>query len=151
MHFLSRSHIKSSVMISIQAQLHINDLFSRFSHSLFLQVKLYLGTCDGVMGLPRWLTGKESTCQRRRHKRCELDPWVQQIPQRRAWNPLQCSFLGNPVDRGAWWATDSAWSHSQTEHDPMAGDTLAETFKLICILKKCFKSLSLNIGKRFLF
>ena len=77
MHFLSRSHIKSSVMISIQAQLHINDLFSRFSHSLFLQVKLYLGTCDGVMGLPRWLTGKESTCQRRRHKRCELDPWVQ--------------------------------------------------------------------------
>ena len=20
-------------------------------------------------------------------------------------NPLQCSFLGNPVDRGAWWAT----------------------------------------------
>ena len=20
-------------------------------------------------------------------------------------NPLQCSYLGNPVDRGAWWAT----------------------------------------------
>ena len=20
-------------------------------------------------------------------------------------NPLQCSYLGNPIDRGAWWAT----------------------------------------------
>ena len=29
-------------------------------------------------------------------------------------NPLQCSCLGNPMDRGAWWATVHGVSHSQT-------------------------------------
>ena len=29
-------------------------------------------------------------------------------------NPLQCSSLGNPMDRRAWWATahGSQWTHS---------------------------------------
>ena len=35
-------------------------------------------------GLPRWLSGKESSCQSRR---CGLDPWVGKIPWRRAWQP----------------------------------------------------------------
>ena len=30
--------------------------------------------------------------------------WVGEIPWRKAWQ-LQYSCLGNPVDRGAWWAT----------------------------------------------
>ena len=29
-------------------------------------------------------------------------------------NQLQCSCLGNPMDRGAWWATVHGVSHSQT-------------------------------------
>ena len=33
---------------------------------------------------PRWLSGKESTCQCRR---CRFDPWVGKIPQRRKWQP----------------------------------------------------------------
>ena len=33
-------------------------------------------------GLPRWRTGKESTCQGRRHG---FDPWVGKIPWGRAW------------------------------------------------------------------
>ena len=37
--------------------------------------------------LPRWLSGKESACECRRHKRCRLDPWVGKIPQRRKWQP----------------------------------------------------------------
>ena len=32
-------------------------------------------------------TGQKSICQCRRHKRCELDPWVRKIPQRRKWQP----------------------------------------------------------------
>ena len=63
--FFSRNHVKSSVMVSIQAQLHVNDLFSRFSHSLFLQVRFYLGMYDGVVGLPRWLSGKKSPANSR--------------------------------------------------------------------------------------
>jgi len=31
-------------------------------------------------GLPRWLSGKESTCQCRRLKRCGFDSWVRKIP-----------------------------------------------------------------------
>ena len=29
-------------------------------------------------------------------------------------NPRQCSCLGNPMDRGAWWATVHAFTKSQT-------------------------------------
>jgi len=37
---------------------------------------------DKIGGLPRWLSGKESTCQCRR---CEFNPWVRKIPWRRKW------------------------------------------------------------------
>ena len=32
-----------------------------------------------------WLSGRESACQRRRHKSCRFDPWVGKIPWRRKW------------------------------------------------------------------
>ena len=32
-------------------------------------------------------------------------PWVRKIPGEENGNPLQYSNLGNPMDRGAWWAT----------------------------------------------
>ena len=44
-----------------------------------------------VSGLCRWLSGKESTCQRRR---CGQG----KSPGRRHGNPLQCSCLGNPME-----------------------------------------------------
>ena len=31
-------------------------------------------------GLPRWLSGKEPTCQCRRQRRCGFDPWIRKIP-----------------------------------------------------------------------
>ena len=37
--------------------------------------------------LLRWHSGKESTCQRRRCKRCGFDPWVRKIPWSRKWQP----------------------------------------------------------------
>ena len=30
-------------------------------------------------------------------------------------NPLQYSCVGNPMDRGAWWATYSPWGHQQSD------------------------------------
>ena len=30
-------------------------------------------------------------------------------------NPLQCSCLENPIDRGAWWATTCGVTKSQTQ------------------------------------
>ena len=39
------------------------------------------------MGFPGGASGKELTCQCRRHKRRGFKPWVGKIPQRRAWQP----------------------------------------------------------------
>ena len=47
-----------------------------------------------------WLSGKEPACQWTRHR---FDPWIR-IPGEGNGNPLQYSCLGNPNDRGAWWA-----------------------------------------------
>ena len=54
--------------------------------------------------LPRWLSGKESTCQCRRHQRCRFDPWVRKIPWSRKWLPTPVFLMGNPMDREAWQA-----------------------------------------------
>ena len=45
------------------------------------------------LGLPRWLSSKESTCQPRRQSGSS--------PKRENGNPLQHSCLGNPMDREA--------------------------------------------------
>ena len=41
----------------------------------------------GIPGLPRWHSGKESTCQCRRHGRLGFHPWIGKIPWRRKWQP----------------------------------------------------------------
>ena len=55
------------------------------------------------MGLPRWLSGKESAYWRCR--RCVFDPWMGRSPGEGNGNPLQYSCQKNPKDRGAWQAT----------------------------------------------
>ena len=39
------------------------------------------------MGLPKWLSGKESTCQCWRCRRCGFNPWIRKSPWRRKWHP----------------------------------------------------------------
>ena len=56
------------------------------------------------MALPRWHCWYIPACQCRRQMRHGLDPWVGKIPWRRVWQ-LQYSWLENPVDRRALWAT----------------------------------------------
>ena len=55
--------------------------------------------------LPRWLSGKESTCQRRSRQRLGFDPWSGRFPGGGHGYPLQYSGLENPMDRGTWWVT----------------------------------------------
>ena len=52
--------------------------------------------------LPCWLWGKESACQCKRHR---FNPWLGRSPGGGNGNPLQYSYLRNPMDRGAWWTT----------------------------------------------
>ena len=45
-----------------------------------------------------------------------LDPWFGRVnPGGGNGNPLQYSFLENPMDRGAWWATVHGVTKSQTQ------------------------------------
>ena len=65
-----------------------------------------------VFGLPRWLRGKESACQCRRHR---FNPWDKKIPWVGSDNPLQYPCLKNPMDRGAWRATVCGVTKSWTQ------------------------------------
>ena len=47
-----------------------------------------------LVSFPRWLSGKESSCQFMRHRRCGFDPWVRKIPRRRKWQPTSVFFPG---------------------------------------------------------
>ena len=62
-------------------------------------------------GLPRWPSGKESTCQA---ADVGSIPRSGISPGERNGNPPQYSCLENPVDRGALWATDDRFTKSQT-------------------------------------
>ena len=47
-----------------------------------------------LMGLPRWPSGKELTCQCKRHKRLTFDTWVEMTSWRRAWQPTSVFMPG---------------------------------------------------------
>ena len=79
------------------------------------------------MGLLNWLSGKEPTCQCRRHRKCGFDPWVGEIPWRRKWQlspvfkdpysmNMNLSKLRERVeDRGSWHAAVHGMGKSQTQ------------------------------------
>ena len=57
------------------------------------------------MALPWWLNGREST---RNAKDVSFMPGIPgsgRFSGGGNGNPLQYSYLGNPIDRGAWWPT----------------------------------------------
>ena len=53
------------------------------------------------MGLPTWLSGEEFPASA---GDVGLILGSGRSPEEGNSNPLQCSYLGNPTDRGAWWA-----------------------------------------------
>ena len=74
-------------------------------------------------GLPRWQSGKESTCQCRRHRRLDMDsiPGLGRSPGEGNGNPLKYSLPGQFHDQRSL-ACDSPWCHKEvdmTEHARM--------------------------------
>ena len=67
-----------------------------------------------VLGLPWWLSGKESTCNARATGGMSSIPGSGRSPGGGHGNPLQYSCLKNPMDRGAWQATVHGVPKSQT-------------------------------------
>ena len=76
----------------------------------FLLALLHFNTFCVSLGLPWWLSGRESACQCRRQA---FDLWVREIPGSRIWQ-LQYSCLENPMDKGAFWATHQGVTNSGT-------------------------------------
>ena len=60
------------------------------------------------------ISSKEPTCQCRRRKRYQFDPWSGRYPGGGHGNPLQYSCLENRMDRRAWHATVLRVSKSRT-------------------------------------
>ena len=66
---------------------------------VYLSISIEKLLCDlcahtKFLGLPRWLSGKESACQCRRHKRNGFGPWVRKTPWRRKWQPAPVFLPG---------------------------------------------------------
>ena len=69
-----------------------------------------------LVGLPRWLSGKESTCNAGAARDAGSIPGLGRYSGEGNGNPLalQYSCLEKPMDRGAWLATVHRVSKSQT-------------------------------------
>jgi len=51
-------------------------------------------------GFPGGVSGKEPFCQCRRRKRHGFDPWVEEIPWRRVWQPTPVFLPGESHGQG---------------------------------------------------
>ena len=83
------------------------------------------------MGLPQWLSGKESTCHAGDGGSI---PGSGRSPGGGYGNPLQYSCLGNPMDREAWWATVhgliqiQTWLSMQARTHGLGEEEMGQTF-----------------------
>ena len=84
-------------LVGIQGQ------FQEYVTSVISQVSAFKGA-HALFRFP-WFSGKESTCQCRRHRRCGSTPGSGGTSGEGNGYPLQCSCLENPMNREAWRAT----------------------------------------------
>ena len=88
---------------------------------------------------PRWLSGKGSTCQSRRHQRCKFNRWVGKIPWTRDWESAQVFLPGKSHEQRTWWATVHGVIKNQTQlRDWAHGDQPQIQLKFYSSLSKTF-------------
>ena len=81
------------------------------------------GGDDTDFGLRYTEMGASLVAQRFKSLQCRrprFDPWIGKIPWRREWLPLQYSWLENPLDRGAQWATVHGVTKSWTQWNQLS-------------------------------
>jgi len=66
-----------------------------------------------IIGLPRWLSGKESACQSRRPR---FNPCVRKIPWRMKWQPTLVFLPGKSHGQQSL-ASYSPWGNKRIGHD----------------------------------
>ena len=69
---------------------------------------------QGIVGLPRWLVVKKPSANAGAAGDAGSVPGLGRFPGEGNGNLLQFSCLGNPMDRGAWWATVHGVASSRT-------------------------------------
>ena len=126
----------------ISAQLFPWALFAFLYISAVCAVEISL---KSLLLLPWWLSGKESACQCRRHRRRGFDPWVWKIPWRKAWQP----FLPRKSHGQRRLVGYSLWGHQEsgtTEHGENT-HTPSHTYlpKVVCPPKSAFLEGELHI------
>ena len=77
----------------------------------------FLSRQHSLIGLPRWFSGKESSCQCRRHKRCRFNPCVGKIPWRGAWQPTPVFLPG-----------ESPWTEEPSRLQSMGSQTVGHSW-----------------------
>ena len=70
---------------------------------------------NSICGLPRWCSGKESTCQWRSPRRCGFNHWVGKISWKRKWQPTPVFLPGKCHGQSGWWATVQGIAESQIQ------------------------------------
>ena len=99
-YFISLYH--SSLLVYEKNRfLYIDFVSCNFTEFIY-QFQKFFGTVQNF--LPQWLSGKESTCSAEDIGSISESG---RSPGEGNSNPLQSSRLGNPTDRGVWWATQS--------------------------------------------
>ena len=107
-------------------------IYSVRYHDIFKEIEnwkaflFWLVLTQNPCGFP----DRELPCQCRRCRRCGFNPWIGKIPWRRHGNPLQYSYLGNPMDKGAWWATVHRVAKSRTRLKWLSVHTTQNWFAL---------------------
>ena len=101
----------------------IQAFFSNFKHLVMVHQKTqqqqqFLNRQNLLcsVGLPKWLSGKESACQMQETQEMWLDPWVRKdTPGEGNYNPLQYPCIEFSTGRGTWQAPVHGGAKSQRQ------------------------------------
>ena len=72
---------------------------------------MFIGHLYSLLGLPRWLSGKEPTCLCRG---CRLNPWLRKMPWRRKWHATAVFLPGKSHGQRSL-VGYSPWGRKETE------------------------------------
>ena len=113
LHISEKSEMGLRGEIRLPEIMQLQEAMALLVHEFILWAGVYLEPRSNKKGV----SGYKPACQRRRHKRCTFDPWLRKIPPGGGGNgnPLQCSCLEDPRDRGAWLAAVHRVAKSRTQ------------------------------------
>ena len=127
-HIFTHTRFSNILLLTVLWHFRLNTY--RASNSLCHQVNLSFKKSpnDGKIGLPWWLSGKESACNA---GDAGSIPGLGRSSGEGIGCPLQYSFLGNLRDRGAWWVAVrgvpksrtrlSSWAHTAQKREGNPG------------------------------